>query len=677
MKRILFVAVFLSACTSAVMAAASERNDRNSEFTASVSSSETSFGKAVNDPTDVSSSRGIRRNDGEYVASRGSQIEVRTYQGYNNNLADPEMGSVDAALERWTTIVYADAIEQPYTEGRPSARLVSNAVFDQPYSRPNDVNASDYLWQWGQFLDHDIDLTDGANPPEPMPIDVPLGDPYFDPDGTGIAQIPFNRSIYSHQSGHDAANPRLQINEISAWIDASNVYGSDVERASALRTFDGAGTLATSEGGFLPFNTQGLPNSGGSGDHLFLAGDVRANEQVGLTAMHTLFVREHNRLAEQIALDNPAMNGEEIYQKARRLVGGIVQFITYNEFLPVLLGPDALTQYQGYDSTVDAGISNVFSTAAYRFGHSALSPTLKRIVQDGSVHPNGHLELRDAFFSPHQIAETDNFEAILRGLASQVCQRIDANVIDDVRNFLFGAPGAGGLDLVALNVQRGRDHGLGLYSDIRQEMGLAPVTEFTQISSDVNIQQRLAKAYSSAAEVDVWVGGLSEDRVAGAMVGELFYKIIKKQFTVLRDGDRFWYQNYLSADEIALVETSTLAAVIRRNSSIDQELADDVFVVSNLADVDIDGVADIRDNCIAVENPDQTDSDNDGFGNACDADLNNDGHANFMDLSIFAGHFFSTSEVSDFNADGVVNNLDLAIFRSLFLQPVGPSGLHQ
>lgn len=138
------------------------------------------------------------------------------------------------------------------------------------------------------------------------------------------------------------------MNQITHFIDASNVYGSDDVRAAALRTNDGTGRLLVSAGDLLPFNSPGLPNAGGTGPELFLAGDVRANEQVGLTAMHALFVREHNRLAAEIAGSSPELTGEEIYQEARRFVGALMQSITYNEFLPALLGANALTPYRGY-----------------------------------------------------------------------------------------------------------------------------------------------------------------------------------------------------------------------------------------------------------------------------------------------------------------------------------------
>lgn len=335
----------------------------------------------------------------------------------------------------------------------------------------------------------------------------------------------------------------------------------------------------------LPFNIEGYPNAGGESSALFFAGDVRANEQVGLISMHTLFVREHNRLVEIIAQQNPQMTGEEIYQKARKLVGAEMQIITYHEYLPILLGPRALKPYRGYNPGSNASIGNLFSTAAYRYGHSALSPTLLRLNAEGKEIAEGHLALRDAFFSPQRITGEGGIEPIIRGLASQVCQSIDPFVIDDVRNFLFGAPGSGGFDLVALNIQRGRDHGLPSYNDVREYFGLERKKDFTEVSSNAKIQSRLASVYTSVDEIDVWVGGLAEDPVKGGMVGELVRSVLIPQFESLRDGDRFWYQNDLSRNELRMIKGIRLSDVIRNNTTIDQEISDNVFRVRVRRDI--------------------------------------------------------------------------------------------
>ena len=492
-----------------------------------------------------------------------SSAQVRSIDGSGNNLADPDLGAVDTPLLRRTTVEYGDGLSTPAGASRPSARAVSNAVSDQPVSIPNfPFQASDFVWQWGQFLDHDIDLTENAVPLEPFDIEVPTGDPYFDPFKTGTEVIPLNRSVFEV----DGAGVRQQLNQITTWIDASNVYGSDQARADELRTFSG-GRLKTSAGNLLPFDAGGI---------FFLAGDVRANEQNGLTALHTLFVREHNHYADQFSA--AGMNDEDSYQQARVMVWAEMQAITYREFLPMVLGGDAISGYQGYDPNVDPRITNFFSTASYRFGHSMLNTKLLRMDENLQTIPAGNLELRDAFFAPQEIID-HGIDPLLRGLANQLAQTVDTQIVDDVRNFLFGPPGSGGFDLASLNMQRGRDHGLPDYNQARVDYGLAPVTSFAEITSDPALQAALQATYGSVDEIDGWIGGLAEDHVPGALVGELIRAVLTDQFEALRHGDRFWYENALSPSTVKFINRQTLSRIIKRNTDIGNELKKNVFKV--------------------------------------------------------------------------------------------------
>lgn len=505
--------------------------------------------------------------------------EVRTMDGWGNNAAHPSWGGAGTPLVRLTPVGYADGIAAPAGPLRPSARAISNRVAAQTGPVLNAMGASDFVWQWGQFLDHDIDLTPAADPAEPYPIAVPVGDPYFDPDATGTQLIPLSRSM--HNGGATPEAPRQQMTMVSAFIDASNVYGSDPVRAATLRTFQG-GRLATSGGGqFLPFNTTGLPNAGGPSPRLFLAGDVRANEQIALTAMHTLFVREHNRLCAELAGPDPALSDEALYQSARTIVGAQMQVIMVQEFLPLLLGPGALSPYAGYDPTVVPGIANAFSTGAYRLGHSMLSATLLRVNRAGNQKIA--TPLKDAYFNPRLIHKGGGIAPILRGLATQQAQEVDTLIVDGVRNFLFGEPGAGGFDLAALNIQRGSDHGLADYNTARIAYGLPAAASFAEVTTAPAIQAALADVYDSVHDMDLWVAGLAEDHRPGAMVGETFFTILTDQFVRLRDGDRFWYQNdpFFTANPALLteVEATTLAHIIRRNTRVGAELQDDVFRV--------------------------------------------------------------------------------------------------
>ena len=159
--------------------------------------------------------------------------EVRSFDGSNNNPKYPDWGASFIALQRFAPAAYSDGVSEFAGAGRPSARVVSNNIVDQAEgeSIPNSFGTSDFLWQWGQFIDHDLDLTDGVDSGEGdlHAIEVPAGDFYFDPQSVGGVTISFNRARIVPGTGTSPDNPLQQENEISGWIDASHVYGSDNE----------------------------------------------------------------------------------------------------------------------------------------------------------------------------------------------------------------------------------------------------------------------------------------------------------------------------------------------------------------------------------------------------------------------------------------------------------------
>ncbi|MEZ6123636.1 MAG: peroxidase family protein [Planctomycetaceae bacterium] len=534
--------------------------------------------------TDISNAEDLYFKDGTVAVSDlfPPGHEYRSIDGTGNNLSNVELGSTHEQLRRISESEYADGISVPAGDDRPDARTISNELAAQHTTQLNARGLSDITWLWGQFIDHDISITPPAQGAdrESFNVEVPSGDALFDPDYTGDAEIPLSRSVYDSATGDSPDNPREQVNEITAWIDGSMVYGSDQVRADALRTFEG-GHLKTSDGNLLPFNDVGLANANdihAPEDSLFLAGDVRANENAALTGMHTLWMREHNRIADTLAAAKPELSDEQIYQQSRELVIAEIQAITFNEFLPALLGSDVIPEYSGYHSDVDPTIANEFSAAGYRLGHSMLSGELQRLNNDGTLIDAGNLALRNAFFNPAEVID-HGIDSLLLGAARQQANELDNQVVDDVRNFLFGPPGSGGLDLASLNIQRGRDHGLADYNQVRADLGLTPVTSFADITSDPELQARLEDLYGSVDNIDLWVGGLAEDHVSGSNLGETFLTLISDQFIRLRDGDRFWYQNIFDGERLQQIESTTLADVIERNTGV-RELQDNVFFVA-------------------------------------------------------------------------------------------------
>jgi len=503
----------------------------------------------------------------------------RSIDGTCNNLGigTEDWGAADIPVFREMTANYASSDAFNDMVVWPNPRKISNEVFSQTASIPSKKGLSSFVFTWGQFIDHDIILTpEGA---ETHSIPLPADEPNFTND------ISFHRSAVFPGTG--TSNSREQINKITSWLDASQVYGSDIQRANWLRTFKD-GKLKVSAGNLLPFNTidgqarsavdptaPGMASLDGGARPHFVAGDVRAGEQPGLTALHTLFVREHNRLCD-VYRARGFFNDEVLYQLARKQVGALIQAITYNEFLPAL--GVQLSPYAGYNANIKPDLMTEFTTAAYRIGHTMVTKDLLLLNDDCST-TRENLSLEQAFFNTRWIGEL-GLEPFLKGLSVQVQEEVDAKVIDGLRNFLFAipqVPGSFGIDLASLNIQRGRDHGIQDYNTIRGYFLGNKVVGFNQINSDPAVWNALQTAYNGDInKVDAWVGMLSEEHLPNSNMGPTIHSVLKLQFERCRDGDYYFYKNdpYFRPADISAIDQTTLADIIHHNTTLTSIQAD-------------------------------------------------------------------------------------------------------
>ncbi len=513
-------------------------------------------------------------------------IDVRTIDGTLNNPLNPDWGAAGTNLLRRFGVDYADGVSEPTGAGRPHPRRVSNALFAQNGLINDPLGLSDFCWVFGQFIDHDVGLTPDG--PESITMLVPAPDPHFDPLGMGQAIIPMHRNIFDPATGTGLDNPRQHPNILTAFIDGSAVYGSEDSHAAWLRTFEG-GKLKTSNGNLLPWNTTdgeyGSPvdpnaphmdDAVGFAPRLFVAGDPRVNENPLLAGFHTLFVREHNRQCERLAKAHPDWSDEDLYQYARKIVGGLIQSIVYDEWLPTM-GIE-LEPYTGYRIEVNPQLSNVFTAAAFRVGHTLLNGNIRRLNSEGNVIPEGNAALRDIFFNPDAV-RLIGLDPFFWGMAEQTQQGMDAKVVDDVRNFLFGPPGLGGLDLPAININRGRERGIPSFQKIREVLGLPRYTFHGEINPSPAVFGNLQLLYLDISEIDAWVGLMAEKPVPGALFGETLLRVMEDQFTALRDGDRFFYLNdpVLTDADKEWIQRATFRDVIMYNTGI-KLMQDNVFL---------------------------------------------------------------------------------------------------
>lgn len=148
--------------------------------------------------------------------------------------------------------------------------------------------------------------------------------------------------------------------------------------------------------------------------------------------------------------------------------------------------------------------------------------------------------------SEGDIGSAGSLHRLLRGLAVQRSQRRDEFITAELTNHLFQSGSFPfGLDLAAINIQRGRDHGIPSYTQWREPCGLSPIRDWFDLEKVVGFDsaKRIQAGYRSVDDVDLFVAGLAERPVVGGLVGPTFACIIAQQFSNLRKGDRFWYEN--------------------------------------------------------------------------------------------------------------------------------------
>ncbi|XP_049758541.1 thyroid peroxidase isoform X5 [Elephas maximus indicus] len=524
--------------------------------------------------------------------------KYRLITGACNNRDHPRWGAANTALARWLPPAYEDGISQPRGWSHdflyngfplpPVRELTRQVIQVSNEAVTEDDQYSDLLMVWGQYIDHDIAFTpqstskaafwggidcqltcENQNPCFPIQ-QLPFNDSLT----AGTDCLPFYRSSAACGTGHQGAffgnlsesNPRQQMNGLTSFLDASTVYGSSPALEKQLRNWTSEEGLLRvnrryqNEGrAYLPFVARRSPCAqepgadGADRIECFLAGDGRASEALSLTAVHTLWLREHNRLAVALKALNPHWSADTVYQEARKIVGALHQIITMRDYIPKILGPEAFQEYvglyEGYDATVDPTVSNVFSTAAFRFGHATVHPLVRRLDDGFQEHPDlPRLHLHDVFFSPWRLIREGGLDPLVRGLLARPAKlQVQHQLMNEgLTEKLFVLSNSGTLDLASLNLQRGRDHGLPGYNEWREFCSLPRLETQADLNTAINnrsVAEKIMNLYKHPDNIDVWLGGLAENFLPRARTGPLFACIIGKQMKALRDGDRFWWEN--------------------------------------------------------------------------------------------------------------------------------------
>ncbi|KJH48287.1 animal hem peroxidase [Dictyocaulus viviparus] len=548
------------------------------------------------------------------IESTVTKNYYRTFSGICNNVNNPQYGAIHEPLQRLLSPDYEDMISQPRVSSNksslPSAGKVAALFIFRP-SPQGHMSCSLMLAQWASFIYDDIAhvasthiINDGffsgskslllpccntlVNHPECFSI--------TDAEGRCIT---YSRSLPAPRKnctlGHREQGNMVVINitcelncniQVTSYLDASQLYGTSTEVADKLRLFEDGyikliyksclsllnlRTLSASHGGLPQGNHEEecISQSTNSRECL-LAGSNRINFSPMNAAMYTIWMRQHNLIAGKLKKVNPMWSDEQLFQESRRIVIAQIQHITYNEFVPVIIGKENLKRYavdlqlNGYDSRY--GI--VINDPSFIFQRNRLDAVIRFLVKSPIMKPGLHItpELKGAFKR--------------------------ANSFDK------------GIDIAAHLIQMGRDHGIPSYLQWRRYCNLEDVQSFTSMSSKVHFNMwkesqmvvlqllpsvnisLLEQLYDSPEDIDLIVGGLAEIPLPGALLGPTFSCLFAKQLQKTKRGDRFWYENFFhptafSASQLDEIRKTTLARIICDNADDIRFIQHNVFALED------------------------------------------------------------------------------------------------
>ncbi|XP_008543644.1 dual oxidase isoform X1 [Microplitis demolitor] len=499
-------------------------------------------------------------------------VEYPGYDGWYNNIGKPELGAIDTPLLRRWPADYEDGVYKPSGSNRPEPLVLSESLLKGNIGSKSRTGKNALLVFFGQHVVEEIlDAQRPACPPEYFNIKVPEGHRYR--KKPGHTEMPVLRTRYDERTGHSPNNPRQQLNEITPFLDGGLIYGttkawSDHLRINSNGKIDPDGLLAHSHGGKFPeYNTIRLPMANSPPpirhgvyidrhyteevERFFKLGNPRGNENPFLLTFGIIWFRWHNAIAKELKNKNTNWSGEKIYNEARKWVIASQQKIVVYEWLPQWLGMD-LPNYKGYDPSVDPQIDQFFQSAAFRFGHTLVPAGVylrdygesgcgldSRIIRTCN---NYWMSENAVFHNFSRIQGLVEIEKLLMGMAVQLAEEEDHKIVEDLRGNVFGPLEFSRRDLMALNIQRARDHGLPDYNTARKAYNLPKVDNvdhFKNVNSETKV--KFLRLYNhSFDDIDIWIGGIFETEDGP---GELFRTIIADQFERIRNGDRFWFEN--------------------------------------------------------------------------------------------------------------------------------------
>ncbi len=533
----------------------------------------------------------------------------RTADGSWNNLADPKEGAARTRFMRNVdpSVAKPDALQQLID---PDPREVSLRLLRRPDGddgRP-EMKPVDFLnllaASWIQFMNHDW-FNHGEVLRDDV-IEVPLSED--DPAWRRYRQRTLRIGKTQPDPTRSPSDPfdTNWINEVTHWWDGSQIYGSDQDTQNRLRSHVLGKMRLTGDGALPVDHSTGVEDAG-----------FRRNWWVGLTMLHTLFIREHNAICDMLHDTYPAWNDDLLFNVARLINAAVMAKIHSIEWTPAILPNRAL----------DTGLNvNWYGllTFALRKGKSrtTLSGVKVRNAEIGGIVGNPINKHGCAFGLTEEFVEVYRLHSLLPevlqlrrrgqpGIAEEVPfpetrhrgsvrltqlypmsdlfysfgnQHPGALVLNNFPRFMqeLSVPGNSFFDMGTVDIVRARERGVPRYNEFRHQLGLNPIRSFDDLTDDLEVRRNLKSVYGNTPQsvdrLDLLIGTLAEDpqkRPNGFGFGETLFQIFILNASRRLQADRFYTDSYnedvYTPEGLRWIDQTDLRTVILRHYP---ELAD-------------------------------------------------------------------------------------------------------
>ena len=510
---------------------------------------------------------------------------ARSYDGSYNDLSDPDMGRVGAAFGRNLPPVYRPDLFNEPNPVTVSRELLTRETFI-PAKSLNILAAA-----WIQFQVHDW-VSHARHKPGENDVVVPLppGEPPWvsRPGGPAEAEmrISGNREL---KPGPNQA-PILFANSASHWWDGSEVYGPDAKSANALREdVNGVkGAKLRLVDGYLPVGLDGSAVTG-----------FNESWWLGLSAMHTLFAREHNAVCDALRAEYPYLNDERVYQTARLIVSALIAKIHTVEWTPAILATKALevgmnANWSGPpadDRITRLGLRLVDSHAlksipkTMPYHHAAPYSLTEDFVTVYRMHPLLPDDYKFFDYADGSLIANKRFTEI-QGPATDGIMRA-TGLSNVLYSFGIAYPGAITLhnfprelqefkhsgeivDLSVVDLVRTRRRGVPRYNDFRAGLHMPRIRHFEDLTPDPESVRRLKAVYRNNIDlVDTMVGLFAETPPTGFGFSDTAFRIFVLMASRRLQSDRFLTVDFRPEVYTPLgmdwVERNNMTSIILRN----------------------------------------------------------------------------------------------------------------